>query len=86
MIGAAYPDFSTYHELTLGSKREVQFTPFDPKEQVCLLPYSSGTTGRPKGVMLTHHNMVAMVSQISWVSNFMFLIDLNVIYTVDSVG
>ncbi|MCB0909379.1 MAG: long-chain-fatty-acid--CoA ligase [Nocardioidaceae bacterium] len=29
----------------------------DP-DDVCLVLYSSGTTGRPKGVMLTHHNMV----------------------------
>ncbi len=29
----------------------------DP-EDVCLVMYSSGTTGRPKGVMLTHRNMV----------------------------
>ena len=27
-------------------------------DDVCLVMYSSGTTGRPKGVMLTHHNMV----------------------------
>ncbi|HWI43057.1 MAG TPA: long-chain-fatty-acid--CoA ligase [Nocardioides sp.] len=29
------------------------------EDDVCLLMYSSGTTGRPKGVMLTHRNMVS---------------------------
>lgn len=33
-------------------------------EDVVLLPYSSGTTGLPKGVMLTHHNIVANCYQI----------------------
>ena len=28
-------------------------------DDVCLVMYSSGTTGRPKGIMLTHANMVA---------------------------
>jgi acyl-CoA synthetase (AMP-forming)/AMP-acid ligase II len=28
-------------------------------DDVCLVMYSSGTTGRPKGVMLTHANMIA---------------------------
>ncbi|HEY7620818.1 MAG TPA: AMP-binding protein [Solirubrobacteraceae bacterium] len=31
---------------------------------VALLPYSSGTTGLPRGVMLTHRNVVAAVRQI----------------------
>jgi fatty-acyl-CoA synthase len=26
-------------------------------EAICLLPHSSGTTGRPKGIMLTHDNI-----------------------------
>ncbi|MEV0948018.1 AMP-binding protein [Rhodococcus sp. NPDC049939] len=38
---------------------------FDPATQLAVLPYSSGTTGRPKGVMLTHRNLVANVSQIN---------------------
>src|SRR5215216_2766914 len=31
----------------------------NPAEDVVMLPYSSGTTGRSKGVMLTHSNLVA---------------------------
>src|SRR5260370_4883337 len=36
-----------------------------PREHVAVLPYSSGTTGRPKGVMLTHHNLVSNILQCS---------------------
>lgn len=35
-----------------------------PQEDVAALPYSSGTTGFPKGVMLTHWNLVAMLCQL----------------------
>ena len=33
----------------------------NPREDLAALPYSSGTTGFPKGVMLTHRNLVAML-------------------------
>src|SRR5699024_5432335 len=33
----------------------------DPKKDLALLQYTGGTTGHPKGVMLTHHNLVANV-------------------------
>ena len=35
----------------------------DPHEDVVAIPYSSGTTGLPKGVMLTHANLVANIVQ-----------------------
>ena len=33
-------------------------------EDVCLLPYSSGTTGLPKGVMLTSQNIISNICQL----------------------
>ena len=39
----------------------------DPREDLVALPYSSGTTGLPKGVMLTHYNVVANLTQIDGV-------------------
>lgn len=38
--------------------------PVDPREDVVVLPYSSGTTGFPKGVMLTHRNLIANLAQV----------------------
>ena len=38
--------------------------PIDVAEDVVVLPYSSGTTGLPKGVMLTHRNLVANIEQV----------------------
>ena len=35
----------------------------DPGTHLAVLPYSSGTTGRAKGVMLTHRNLVANIAQ-----------------------
>jgi acyl-CoA synthetase (AMP-forming)/AMP-acid ligase II len=36
----------------------------DPAEDLAVLPFSSGTTGTSKGVMLTHRNLVANMEQI----------------------
>jgi acyl-CoA synthetase (AMP-forming)/AMP-acid ligase II len=35
----------------------------DPRNDLVVMPYSSGTTGLPKGVMLTHYNLVANALQ-----------------------
>ncbi|MFD6451793.1 AMP-binding protein [Nocardia sp. NPDC060220] len=36
----------------------------DPAVHIAALPYSSGTTGNPKGVALSHRNLVANVAQL----------------------
>jgi acyl-CoA synthetase (AMP-forming)/AMP-acid ligase II len=38
--------------------------PIDPGRDLAVLPYSSGTTGLPKGVMLSHRNLVANLCQL----------------------
>ena len=38
---------------------------FHPKDDLAILPFSSGTGGLPRGVMLTHYNLVALGSIVS---------------------
>ncbi|MEU1229268.1 4-coumarate--CoA ligase family protein [Streptomyces sp. NPDC005828] len=48
----------------LGSTAPVPEVDIDPDRDVAALPYSSGTTGVPKGVMLTHTSIATNLAQL----------------------
>jgi acyl-CoA synthetase (AMP-forming)/AMP-acid ligase II len=54
----------------LESDGDVPHVEIDPKNDLVALPYSSGTTGLAKGVMLTHYNLVANMRQMDGLDYF----------------
>jgi acyl-CoA synthetase (AMP-forming)/AMP-acid ligase II len=51
-------------DAVLGTAEPAPTLHLDPASAVAALPYSSGTTGAAKGVMLTHRNLVANLEQL----------------------
>ena len=54
----------------IGDPADAAEVEIDPATDLAVLPYSSGTTGFPKGVMLTHRNLVANLCQINGAKDF----------------
>eukprot|EP00667_Euglena_gracilis_P012419 EG_transcript_12755 len=56
---------ATAYDLLLHPEGRFEPVLIRPKEDVAILPYSSGTTSLPKGVRLSHYNLIANVCQQS---------------------
>jgi long-chain acyl-CoA synthetase len=57
-----------FQDLLAAHEPEPPDVEIDPREDLALLVFTGGATGRPKGVMLTHFNMVANTMQLlPWV-------------------
>ncbi|KAL0012731.1 hypothetical protein SO802_007839 [Lithocarpus litseifolius] len=61
-IDSAPQDCLHFSELTQANENQIPKVDISP-DDVVALPYSSGTTGLPKGVMLTHKGLVTSVAQ-----------------------
>ncbi|CAJ0823414.1 9592_t:CDS:2 [Entrophospora sp. SA101] len=65
-LSNAHPNFKilTLEELKeLGKNYPINSNPPQPQD-ICCIMYTSGTTGNPKGVMLTHANLVAAIGGV----------------------
>jgi long-chain acyl-CoA synthetase len=56
------PDVSNWRSM-LG-EASPDYAPIDPERDLALLQYTGGTTGTPKGAMLTHQNLTANARQL----------------------
>jgi fatty-acyl-CoA synthase len=63
-VGAAPAGFEAYEEVLAGSDRAAAAADPDD-EDLAFLMYTSGTTGRPKGAMLSHQNLVC--NTLNWI-------------------
>ena len=61
------PGYYLLNDLLEKHKPHSEQVEIKPKEDIALLPFTGGTTGVPKGTMLTHYNITSNVTQtIHW--------------------
>ncbi|HEY8414657.1 MAG TPA: AMP-binding protein, partial [Thermaerobacter sp.] len=58
------PEARSFEEVLATAPGEPPAVEIDPRQDVAVLQYTGGTTGRAKGAMLTHFNLVANVVQV----------------------
>ena len=62
-IGPSAPDTLNFEQLVSDNAPRPPSVAINPKDDLAALPSSSGTTGLPKGVMLTHFNLTSNLEQ-----------------------
>ncbi|MBB6452442.1 long-chain acyl-CoA synthetase [Salirhabdus euzebyi] len=63
IIPVSFENASKFNELLQDKGLPLPDVTINPKEDVAVLQYTGGTTGRSKGAMLTHYNIVANTLQ-----------------------
>src|SRR5437763_1078781 len=63
-IRAPFVGAAPFSDLLKASSAALPAPESSPQSTLAALPYSSGTTGLPKGVMLSHYNLVSNVYQL----------------------
>ena len=61
--GTTDQDVVNWSAIEMDDESAFKAVSLNPKDEIAVLPYSSGTTGLPKGVMLTHHNLISNLLQ-----------------------
>ena len=64
-IGGVLPGAKTFEDVIASASGMLPEVEIDPDNDIAALPYSSGTTGLTKGVMLSHFNIGANVQQMN---------------------
>ena len=61
------PGYHLFSDLIEKHEPHSEVVEIDPKKDIALLPFTGGTTGVPKGTMLTHYNLTSNVIQtVHW--------------------
>ncbi|MFD1334662.1 long-chain fatty acid--CoA ligase [Oceanobacillus iheyensis] len=63
IIPVSFESDSKFNELLIDKGHKLPEITIEPAEDIAVLQYTGGTTGRSKGVMLTHYNLVANTIQ-----------------------
>ena len=72
-------DSISFWDLITNGGEEASEIPITPETDLAALPYSSGTTGLTKGVMLSHFNLVSNVQQLLGLTGLAKIVETDIV-------